>query len=89
MLRISITNTTDESTTLQLEGSVSGPWVDELKQLAEAILAESKTLVVDCRGVSFGDFQGQNLIHELLARKVTLVNCSAFFKSQLEAGLMP
>ena len=87
MLRISIT-CTDESTTLHLEGSVSGPWVDELKQLAEAILEDSKTLVVDCRGVSFGDFHGQGLIRELVARKARLINCSPFFTSQLEGGFM-
>lgn len=87
MLRISITSTTAESATLQLEGSVSGPWVDEFRKVAETILAQSKTLVVDCGGVSFGDLQGQRLVRELLARKVTLINCSPFFKSQVESGL--
>lgn len=86
MLRISRISTGHESVTLQLDGSVSGAWVDELRQMAEAILDDAKALVIDCRGVSFSDFQGQRLIRELRARKVTLVNCSPFLESQLRSG---
>ena len=86
MLKISRINATEESTTLQLEGSVSGAWVDELRQLADITLAEGKSLIIDCCGVSFSDFQGQALVRELLARKVRLINCSPFFQSQLEPG---
>ena len=86
MLRISTTSTGDDSMTLQLEGSVSGAWVDELRQMAEAILTDAKALVIDCRGVSFSDFRGQWLLRELMARKVTLINCSPFLESQLQSG---
>jgi hypothetical protein len=54
--------------------------------MAEAVLADEKTLVIDCRGVSFSDTQGQRLIHELLARKARLMNCSPFLQSQLQGG---
>ena len=71
---------------LQLEGSVSGAWVDELRQVAESLLADEVAIVMDCQGVSFIDHRGQRLIHDLLARKVTLINCSPFFQSQLREG---
>lgn len=86
MLRISTISTNDGSTTLHLEGSISGAWVDELRQMAEAVLANAKALVIDCRGVSFSDTQGQQLIRELLARDVILMNCSPFLESQLQSG---
>lgn len=86
MLKISTVNAAEQNTTLQLEGSLSGVWVDELRRLTEINLAERKTLTIDCGGVSFCDFQGQALIRELLARKVTLTNCSPFLQYQLELG---
>jgi anti-anti-sigma regulatory factor len=85
MLRISKASTTHEYTTLRLEGSISGAWVDELRRLTDAVLAETTNVVIDCCGVSFSDHQGQQLMRELLARKVTLINCSPFFQSQLDA----
>jgi len=85
MLKLSKTSTNAGYTTLQLEGSISGAWVDELRKLTESILAETRNLVIDCRGVSFSDHQGQQLMRELLARKVSLINCSPFLQSQLDA----
>lgn len=87
MLRISIVSTNHESMFLRLEGSVSGAWVDELRHVAESALADGLAIVMDCKGVSFIDRRAQRLISELLARKVTLLNCSPFFQSQLRDGL--
>jgi ABC-type transporter Mla MlaB component len=86
MLKISSVSASEQSTTLQLEGSLSGLWVVELRRLTETALAERKMLTIDCCGVSFCDFQGQALMRELLARKVSLTNCSPFLQSQLEPG---
>ncbi len=86
MLRISKLNGTD-ATTLRLEGSLAGVWVEELRQLCQTSIAQGETITLDCEGVSFSDLQGVVLMRDLRRQGVLLVNCSPFLKLQLENGL--
>lgn len=85
MLRISKIEVTDP-TTLRLEGSLSGLWVEELRRVCETTLADSEELTVDCGGISFTDSEGISLMRELRQHDVHLTNCSPFLKFQLEQG---
>ena len=83
MLRISKLDITD-ATTLRLEGSLTGVWVEELRQLCETALAQGDTITLDCGGISFSDLDGVALMRELRGHQVRLTNCSPFLKFQLE-----
>ena len=85
MLRISKIEVTD-ATTLRLEGSLSGLWVEELRRVCETTLAGREKLTVDCGGISFSDSEGISLMRELRSHNVDLKNCSPFLKFQLEQG---
>lgn len=86
MLRISKLDETD-ATTLKLEGSLSGLWVMELRQLCKTAAAQGGTISLDCGSISFSDFEGVALMRDLRREGVCLTNCSPFLKSQLEEGL--
>ena len=84
MLRISKNDlSTDETTRLRLDGSLAGPWVQELSLLCEPFLAEGERIQIDCGGVAFVDGDGITLMHNLRAKGVALVNCSPFITLQL------
>jgi hypothetical protein len=73
MLRISVT--TDEArAAVSLEGSLSGPWVDELARTLQALAdeREGRTLDVRLDAVTFIDNAGKLLLRSLCARGVGL-----------------
>ncbi|HEX7286131.1 MAG TPA: STAS domain-containing protein [Candidatus Angelobacter sp.] len=84
MLRISETNTANKGAILRLDGSLTGPWVHELRLACEPILAQGEGLQIDCGGVSFVDTAGISLLQALRSKGTSLVNCSPFIKLQLE-----
>jgi ABC-type transporter Mla MlaB component len=83
MLRISEINSALDGRKLRLDGSLTGPWVQELKLTCEPLLAEGEAMQIDCGGVSFVDATGIALLQGLQARGAALVNCSPFIKLQL------
>jgi hypothetical protein len=66
MLRITI-HENAKAETIQLEGKIAGPWVDELVRswhsLAPAL--GSKALCLDLRNVAFVDAKGRQLLREI------------------------
>ncbi|PYV87203.1 MAG: hypothetical protein DMG90_18865 [Acidobacteria bacterium] len=84
MLRISIIEDSAESVRLALEGSLVGPWVDEVRKQSETALADSKAVTLDLEKVRFVDASGTALLRELASRKVQQMNCSAFLSQQLK-----
>lgn len=86
MLRISKLDGTD-ATTLRLEGSLAGVWVEELRRLCETAMTQGETITLDCGGISFSDLEGVALMRELRRQGTRLANCSPFLKFQLEEGL--
>ena len=73
MLRISVT-TGGKRAAVTLEGSLSGPWVDELARTLQALTdeQEGRTLVVRLESVTFIDAAGKLLLRALCERGVHL-----------------
>jgi len=84
VLRISTNNSHGNELRFQLEGKLVGPWIEELRRVAEQALAEGKTISLDLEKLRFIDFQGAVLLRTLIAKKVKPVNCSPFISQQLQ-----
>ena len=84
MLRISIVESTQDASTLRLEGRVIGPWVDEVSLVCGPLLRQRLTVTLDLSAVSFVDGDGLALFRELRARRVVLTNCSPLVAEQLK-----
>ena len=84
MLRLSLLETPDKAVTLRLEGQVSGPWVEELRQWCEQLLATGSGLRLDLTDVSFIDLAGVALCRSLRERQVALLRCSPLVVEQLK-----
>jgi anti-anti-sigma regulatory factor len=86
MLKISIERESDEKVLLLLEGSLSGPWVQELKRVSLEALATSKSVALDLEKLRFVDTNGAALLRELKARRVAQINGSQFISQHLDGG---
>ena len=84
MLRISIADDSQQAIRLTVEGWLTGPWVDELRNQSEQALSEAKSLTLDLGKLWFVDPQGAALLRELAKRHVAQVNCSTFIREQLK-----
>ena len=70
---------------VQLEGNLAGPWVEELRRLADdAISQKKKTVSLDLRGVRFVDAQDVALLREFSRRRISQANCSQFVIQQMK-----
>ena len=87
MLRITIQKTSDV-VLLKLEGSVKGPWVDELRKawLTSAKMADGEPMSIDLGAVSFVDARGRDLLLRMQREGVALKGCSSFLRQILEDG---
>jgi len=85
MLKISQTEKSNHSLTLKLEGSVVGPWVEELRQVCETLMTEGCSLKLDLADVAFADAGGVAALAGLRTRGVSLANGSAFLAEQLKS----
>ena len=83
MLRISESSLNGTGATLRLEGSVAGPWVEEVRRACEQSLVKDRKLTLDLADVSFADRDGIALLRDLSRQEVRLVNCSPFLNQQL------
>lgn len=68
---------------LQLDGSVTGPWIELLRASAESVLAEGRQLTIDLENICFIDCEGLALIKSLLDQGVQQVNAPLFVAEQL------
>ncbi len=84
MLRISECKTTNELTTLRLEGRIVGRLVGEVQTACDAVFARGCKLVLDLSDVAFIDRNGLALFQDLLNRDASFVNCSPFLLEQLK-----
>ena len=86
MLKIEVAEQSGQSTILHLEGVVTGPWVEELKDSCTAALAGAGRLTLDLAGVSFLSREAVSLISALTDRGVAVRNCSTFVAAQLDVS---
>jgi STAS domain-containing protein len=87
MLRITIQNTS-QVVLLKLEGSVKGPWVEELRKawLAATSMANGEPINASLSAVSFIDFAGRDLLLRMRKQGVVLTGASSFLRQLLEDG---
>lgn len=66
MLRITIHDDADAET-IQLEGKIAGPWVEELMRTWQSVSPSlnGKKLQLDLRSVAFVDVNGTKLLREI------------------------
>jgi hypothetical protein len=83
MLKITRVGSLDREVTLQLDGRVTGPWVELLRQSAESVLAEGAWLTFDLQNICFIDCEGVGLIKSLIDRGVRQVNAPLFVAEQI------
>jgi len=89
MLKISEGKKNQRTLTLQLEGRVVGPWVEELRHVCEPLLADNTRLTLDLVEVSFADESGVTLLTSLSRRGVKLLRLSPFLAEQLKPATAP
>ena len=66
---------------LQVEGTLSGPWVKELQSQMEA---SPRSVVLDLAGVSFIDAEGTALIQQAVSKGATIRTASPFVSLMLQ-----
>ena len=83
MLKISTTEAVGGIVTLQLDGQVSGRWVELLQTTCEAQLKKGARVIVDLKNVSFADRDGIALLRSLADRRVEILNALPFIAEQI------
>ena len=84
MLKITRSESTNDEITLQLDGSVAGPWIELLGKSAESVLGEGRRLILDLENICFIDGDGLALIKSLIGRGVRQINAPLFVGEQIE-----
>jgi anti-anti-sigma regulatory factor len=76
----------EDSLTLKLEGSLKGPWVDELQKAWSSSTdgSSGKQVRVDLAGVSFFDPKARNLLLRMQGEGVRLEGASIFLRHLLD-----
>jgi hypothetical protein len=85
MLRITRRDGPDRTITVQAEGKLVGPWVDELRR-ACAGLGGAEAARLDLGAVTYADAAGVALVRELLGRGLALGPCSGLVAALLHGG---
>ena len=83
MLKITKVIQSDREYTLQLDGSISGQWIELLRESAASVLAEGLVLTVDLKNICFIDCEGLALIKSLMGQGVRQLNAPLFVAEQL------
>ena len=85
MLRITQAPGKNRPAVLRLEGRIAGPWVAELSNSCDQLLAEKRSIELNLAEVSYADQSGVNFLTKLKAGGVALVECSPFLEEQLKS----
>ena len=84
MLKITTVASSNRETTLQLDGRLTGQWVELLRESAESELAGGLGLILDWANICFIDCEGIALIKSLIGRGVRHVNAPLFVAEQIK-----
>ena len=85
MLRITTVEMESGIKELQLSGSISDAWVEELQECCETWLAAGNAVTLDLKDVQYADYAGLDLISKLKSRNVTVVRLTPLVARLLEA----
>lgn len=85
MLKITIHNSTNAAT-LNLEGRLAGPWVEELERTWRAVKDDSpeKPVIVDLCEVTFVDAEGRKLLSSMYEQGARLRTFGCMAKGIVE-----
>jgi ABC-type transporter Mla MlaB component len=83
VLKISITEAAGQLFTLELDGQVSGRWVELLQKTCETQFKNGARVAVDLKNVSFVDREGIVLLKSLADRQVEILNALPFIAEQI------
>jgi hypothetical protein len=84
VLRITVVDSSDSVVRLRVEGRLTGPSVEELRETCDLHIAgEGVRLVLDLADISFADGRGIEILKDLKRRNVALLKLAPFLASQL------
>ena len=83
MLKITRAASSNQEIILQLDGSVTGQWIELLRESAESVLGKGLRLTLDLENICFIDCEGLALIKSLIGHGVRQVNAPLFVEEQL------
>jgi ABC-type transporter Mla MlaB component len=86
MLRIT-SEIVDGAPALKLAGNVSGPWVEELRNVVAAACAQTDRVRLDLSDVRYVDAEGGALLREIMRNQGELIRRSTFVAELLEGGI--
>ena len=84
MLKITRTVLSEDDLTLQLDGRVTGRWVELLGESAQSALDEGAKVSLDLKNVYFIDCEGIALLKSLITRGVLAINAPLFVIEQIK-----
>jgi len=70
-------------TTLQLDGRVTGKWAELLRESAESVLDEGMRLTLDLKNICFIDCEGIVVLKNLIDRGADPINAPLFVLEQI------
>jgi anti-anti-sigma regulatory factor len=83
MLRMSEITSNEGKVIFQLEGKITGSWVNELIKECHKALIGQREIILDLAKVSYIDESGIYALKALHTEKVKLANCSLFLSALL------
>jgi hypothetical protein len=86
MLRLTRVAVTNSTQTIKLEGKLSGPWVDEVRDACACDTVSSGRTRLDLSALTFVDAAGERLLRDLLGRGIEVVACSNYVAELLRSG---
>ena len=84
MLKITTAVLSKQEITLQLDGRVTGQWVELLRQSAKVVLDQGVILNIDLKNISYVDCEGIALIRDLIQRGARHINPPLFVAEQIK-----
>ena len=86
MLRITRHTGAGSAQTIQLEGKLLGPWLDEVREACAGAMARSGRTRLDLAAVTFVDTAGVALLRELIRHGVEIAACSGYVAELLQGA---
>ncbi|HVI72098.1 MAG TPA: hypothetical protein VM656_11480 [Pyrinomonadaceae bacterium] len=84
MLKITTAVLSKDEITLQLDGRVTGQWVELLRESAKAVLDQGATLNIDLKNISYVDCEGITLMKDLIGLGARYINPPLFVAEQIK-----
>ena len=83
MLRVDTERDPNGGMVIRLEGSLVGPWVDEVRRVLNGVPAGA--LAIDLTALAYADREGERLLRDLGGR-AELRGCSPFLAELIRGG---